>query len=434
MRMTCFFRSTVAWLGAFIGVTCFGAATASGETGFVSLFDGRTLDGWRAAGQKGEGYIPKNGVLVCPATGGGNLFTEKEYENFIFRFEFKLTENANNGIGIRAPFEGDAAYQGMEIQVLHDDGPQYKSLRPEQYHGSVYDVIAARRGAQKALGEWNSEEIIADHRHIKVTLNGKVIVDANLNDVRDAAKLAKHPGLLRARGHIGFLGHGTHVEFRRIRVKELPSAKADNSAPPGFVSLFNGRDLTGWKGLVDDPIQRAKLSASELAGKQVKADELMRANWKVIDGALAYTGKGYDNLCSRFDYADFELQLDWKLEPKADSGIYLRGAPQVQIWEPNTGGNPKHEGSGGLYNNKNSATGPAKFADRPVGEWNHFRIVMIGDKVTVALNEELVAQNIALENYWDRARPIFPAGPIELQAHNSVVYFKNIYVREITRR
>ena len=300
-------------------------------------------------------------------------------------------------------------------------------------HGSVYDVAAARRGAQKPPGEWNSEEIVADHRHIKVTLNGQVIVDTNLNDVRDAAKIAKHPGLFRERGHLGFLGHGTHVEFRNLRIKELPNAQRENSAPPGFIALFNGNDLSGWKALVEDPIKRAKLPPGELASKQSKADELMRANWKVLNGALAYTGKAYDNLCSQMDYGDFELQLDWKVEPKADSGIYLRGTPQVQIWEPNTGGNPKHEGSGGLYNNKNSATGPSKFADRPAGEWNHFRIVMVSDKVTVSLNEEIVAQNIPLENYWDRAQPVFPTGPIELQAHNSVVYFKNIYLREIPR-
>src|SRR5436190_12955340 len=117
----------------------FAVATAPGfcaeiESGFTSLFDGQTLNGWRAVGQQGEGYVPQNGVLVCPKTGGGNLFTEREYENFVFRFEFKLTENANNGIGIRAPFDGDAAYLGMEIQELHDDGPAYKDkLRPEQY-------------------------------------------------------------------------------------------------------------------------------------------------------------------------------------------------------------------------------------------------------------------------------------------------------------
>ena len=152
---------------------------------------------------------------------GGNLYTEKEYANFVLRFDFKLTENANNGIGIRAPLEGDTAYTGMEIQVLDDGGSMYKTLRPEQYHGSIYDVFAAERGHQKPVGEWNSEEITAKGRQVTVKLNGSTIVDANLDDVKDEAKLKKHPGLANMKGHIGFLGHGARVEFKNLRVKEL---------------------------------------------------------------------------------------------------------------------------------------------------------------------------------------------------------------------
>ena len=396
----------------------FASFAAHAQSGFTKLFDGHSLNGWKLVGKHGDGYGVKNGVIYCARGGGGNLLTENDYSDFILRFEFKLEEGSNNGIGIRAPIEGDAAYMGMEIQVLDDNAPQYAKLRPAQYHGSIYDVIPAKRGALKKAGQWNKEEITAKGRHIKVVLNGKTIVDANLNDVTDAATLQKHPGLLRERGHIGFLGHNDYVEFRNIQIKELPVRHKDNMPPEGFTALFNGKDLTGWKGLVDDPIKRAKLSASELTEKQTKADQLMRENWKVLNGMLVYTGKSYDNLCSQKDYGDFELQMDWKLEPKSDSGIYLRGTPQVQIWEPNTDGNPKHEGSGGLYNNQKSATGPAKFADKPVGEWNRFRVVMTGDKVTVYLNEELVAHNVVLENYWNRSQPIFPVGPIELQAHN----------------
>ena len=409
----------------------FASFAAHAQSGFTRLFDGHSLNGWKLVGKHGDGYGVKNGVIYCARGGGGNLLTEKDYSDFILRFEFKLEEGSNNGIGIRAPIEGDAAYMGMEIQVLDDNAPQYDKLRPAQYHGSIYDVIPAKRGALKKAGQWNKEEITAKGRHVKVVLNGKTIVDANLNDVTDAATLQKHPGLLRERGHIGFLGHNDYVEFRNIQIKELPVRHKDNMPPEGFTALFNGKDLSGWKGLVDDPIKRAKLSPAELTEKQSKADQLMRENWKVLNGMLVYTGKSYDNLCSQKDYGDFELQMNWKLEPKSDSGIYLRGTPQVQIWEPNTGGNPKHEGSGGLYNNQKGATGPAKFADKPVGEWNRFRVVMTGDKVTVYLNEELVAHNVVLENYWNRSQPIFPVGPIELQAHNSPVYFKNIYVREI---
>ena len=152
---------------------------AADEAGFTSLFDGKTLNGWKLVGGHGPGYVVQDNKIVCPAEGGGNLFTEKEYGNFAFRFEFMLTAGANNGVGIRAPYEGDAAYQGMEIQILDDGDPVYKGkIRPEQYHGSVYDVIPARTGYRKPLGEWNEEEIVADGRRIKVTLNGVIILDA----------------------------------------------------------------------------------------------------------------------------------------------------------------------------------------------------------------------------------------------------------------
>ena len=194
----------------------------SAESGFVSIFNGKDLNGWTLRSKYNPGYLVQDGKIVCPADGGGNLFTEKEYSNFILRFEFKMEEAANNGIGIRAPYEGDAAYQGMEIQILDHDAPVYRGkLRPAQYHGSIYDVVPAKTGYLKKTGEWNFEEILADRRHIKVTLNGTVIVDANLDDVTDPEVLKKHPGLARTTGHIGLLGHHSHVEFRNMRVKEL---------------------------------------------------------------------------------------------------------------------------------------------------------------------------------------------------------------------
>jgi hypothetical protein len=415
-----------------------GRAASRTESGFTPLFDGKTLNGWKAVGQRGEGYVPKDGVLFCPKTGGGNLFTEKEYENFIFRFEFKLTANANNGVGIRAPLEGDAAYLGMEIQVLDDNGPEYKGkLQPWQYHGSIYNVVPAKPGALKPPGEWNTEEILADGRHIKVTVNGKVIVDANLNHVHDAKIIQKHPGMLRPRGHIGFLGHGTELEFRNIRIKELPRSEADNTPPPGFTALFNGKDLSGWKGLLaspnDNPAKRAKLAPDVFAAEQAKANERMRQHWKVENGVLVFDGKG-DSLCTLKDYGDFEMLVDWKIHEKGDSGIYLRGSPQVQIWDPSDRRpNPKGQGSGGLYNNQKNPSGPLQLADKPIGQWNRFRIVMAGEKVHIFLNDALVVNNTTLENYWERDKPIYPTGQIELQNHGNNLYFKNIYIRELPR-
>ncbi len=200
----------------------FFSGCAGQEPGFVSLFDGRSLEGWVEVGKKGPSYRVEEGVLICPGGGARNLFTRKEYSNFILRFEFRLEEGSNNGLGIRTPLEGDAAYAGMEIQILDNQAPVYRGkLRPTQYHGSVYDVFAARQGFLQKPGEWNREEVIADGRHITVKLNDTVILDEDLDSVKDPEILKKHPGLARTSGHIGFLGHDTRVEFRNIRIKEL---------------------------------------------------------------------------------------------------------------------------------------------------------------------------------------------------------------------
>lgn len=200
-----------------------GSAQAGKDLTWISLFDGKTLNGWVQVGQQGRGYVVENGMLVCPVDGGGNIFTVKEYSNFVLRFEFRIQANGNNGVGVRAPLEGDAAYVGMEIQILDNEGSEFKGkLRPAQYHGSVYDVIPAKQGFLKATGEWNREEIMANGRQIQVTLNGTVILDASLDSVKDPEVLKHHPGLSRSRGHLGFLGHDTRVEFRNIQLKELP--------------------------------------------------------------------------------------------------------------------------------------------------------------------------------------------------------------------
>jgi len=197
------------------------ANAATSETGFVPIFNGKDLTGWVYGSSVGRGYGVRDGAIYCTPTDGGNLFTEKQYANFILRFEFKLTAGANNGIGIRAPIKGNAAYLGMEIQILDDSAPRYAHLRPEQYCCSIYDVVPAERGHLKPLGQWNDEEITADGRHIKVVLNGATVVDANLDDVKDPIKLVKHVGLQNKSGHIGFLGHGAEVVFRNLRIKEL---------------------------------------------------------------------------------------------------------------------------------------------------------------------------------------------------------------------
>ena len=203
----------------------------------------------------------------------------------------------------------------------------------------------------------------------------------------------------------------------------------------GFVSLFNGKDLSGWKGLVKNPIERSKMKPAELAKEQVKADELAKNTWTATDGLLVFNGKG-DNLCTEKPYGDFEMYVDWMLDPagpEADAGIYLRGTPQVQIWDTSRVNVGAQVGSGGLYNNQVNPSKPLKVADNKLGEWNSFYIKMVGDRVTVYLNGDLVVDNVMLENYWDRSLPIFPTEQIELQAHGSKVSYRNIYVKELER-
>ena len=198
-------------------------ALLAADPGFTPLFDGKTLNGWKLVHGRGPGYVVQDGTIVCPEDGGGNLFTEKEYANFVVRFEFKMAPGGNNGLGIRAPLEGDAAYAGMELQILDDQHERYKGkIKSEQHHGSIYDVIPARTGYLKPAGEWNEEEVTANGSRIRIKLNGVIIIDADLDTVQEPKVLAKHPGLRNKTGHLGFLGHGTRVEFRNIRLKQLP--------------------------------------------------------------------------------------------------------------------------------------------------------------------------------------------------------------------
>lgn len=223
-----------------------------------------------------------------------------------------------------------------------------------------------------------------------------------------------------------------------LKGKDKKAAKAwlaaANQSEEGFVCLFNGKDLEGWKGLVENPIARSKMSKEELAKAQEKADELMRRDWIVEDGVLVYIGNGWDNICTEKDYADFELLVDWRLDPNGkepDAGVYLRGTPQVQIWDIRRTNVGAQVGSGGLYNNQKNPSKPTSVEDNKLGEWNTFRIIMKGDKVTVWLNGTKVVDNIVLENYWDRKLPIFPSDQIEMQAHGCRCYFRNIYVKEL---
>lgn len=208
----------------------------------------------------------------------------------------------------------------------------------------------------------------------------------------------------------------------------------ENNQDNGYKSIFNGKNLDGWKGLVENPIKRAQMSKKELEAAQKIADKKAAESWIVENGNLIFTGKG-DNLCTDKMYGDFDMLIDWKLYqgPEPDAGIYLRGTPQVQIWDTARVNVGAQVGSGGLYNNKENPSKPLKVSDIKLEEWNTFRIKMTGDRVSVWLNGDLVTDNVILENYWDRKSPIFPIEQIELQAHGSKVEYRDIYIKELER-
>ena len=470
---------------AVAGCCCLCGADEYPETideGFVSLFNGKDLTGWEGATAM-YGVDPKEpGVLQCfpgrklPKGQRGDLMTTREFGNFILRFEFMMPRNGNNGLGIRMPGTNvDAAYSAMcELQLLDDGGSQYydakakkDKLKPYQYTGSVYGVVPSRRdnvdrqiwGKEKNFtgggsyvrkpGMWNFEEVKVIGSEIEVYLNGYLVTKADVSKFKgdgDTPDHRKHPGLHRTRGRIGWLGHGHNVKWKNIRIKELPDdAKMGEvcprlamTAPAGFETYFNGcpkQLAANWKGVTteekfDNPIVRQKATPEKREILQKIADLGMMNHWTVRDGSLHFDGfRGGYSLATKRDYADFELWADWRiLSITGDSGLYLRGSPQVQIWDAH---NQWNIGSGGLYNNKKNPSKALRIADRQVGDWNRFHVIMRGEKVTVWLNGELVVDNVTLENFWDRSAPIFPKGQIELQCHGDPTEWRNIFIKEL---
>lgn len=229
------------------------------------------------------------------------------------------------------------------------------------------------------------------------------------------------------------LSSGVAVVLLSLLAVHVSQSATHGEAPEGFTPLFNGKDLTGWKGLVGNPKTRRAMPADELAAAQKAADDDMREHWSVVDGVLQFDGKG-KSLCTDKDYGDIELYVDWKILEGGDSGIYLRGSPQLQIWDTNFPDYFRHgaeNGSGALWNNRNNPRFPLAKADNPVGEWNTFYIRMVGELVTVKLNGQLVVDEVVMENIWERNLPIYARDQIELQNHGNTLYFRNLYVREI---
>jgi hypothetical protein len=215
-----------------------------------------------------------------------------------------------------------------------------------------------------------------------------------------------------------------------------PTHTVKAEVPPGFTALFNGRDLAGWWGAeTDDPRKYMALPPEEFQKKHDASLENIRQHWRAEGDELINDGKGLYLTTDKF-YGDFELLIDYRTVPLADSGIYLRGCPQVQIWDSTEQAKfsiGADKGSGALWNNSPGAPGrdPLVKADKPFGEWNHFRILMVGSRVWVWLNDQQTVRGAIMENYYDRKLPVPPKGPMQLQTHGGEIRWRNIYVREI---
>lgn len=394
------------------------------------LFNGKDLAGW-----KGEGYVVEDGAIVSTPQ-GKNLQTEATFSNYILEFEFLLTPGANNGLGIHYPGHGDGAYTGMESQILDDSAEKYKDLKDYQFHGSLYTLQAAKRGALKPVGEWNKQRVTVTGPVILIELNGQIILRANLDDL--AKRHPKHEGVKRRSGTIAFLGHGDKVSFRNIMIGEfIPAANEDGVRAAGYEPMFDGESLDGWKHQPGETY-----------------------NWAAINRMIKHNGKAgaTKDLWTEKSYKDFSMVFDWRWaelgEPKnqpvilpdgnqkkdeagnhvtatvaeLDSGLFLRGMPkaQVNLWNWTVG-------SGEVYGYRTdnaqspevrAAVTPKAKADAPPGEWNRMMIQLVGDKLKVVLNGVTVIDGATLPGVAEE-------GPIGLQHHGQAIDFANLWIKEL---
>ncbi len=366
------------------------------ESQFQQLFNGKNLDGW--VGDE-AGFEVQNGNLVSLPNKKGNLYTAQEYADFILRFEFQLTAQANNGIGLRTPLTGDPAYDGLEVQILDNSAKRFQQITAESRHGSLYGVVAAKQGHLKPVGEWNSQEIVCIGNQLRVKLNGVTILDTKLD--RTGTVITPdgkgHPGLQRRSGHIALMGHNSRVLFRNLRIREgqqITSTTGMNRSVPtgGWTELFNDKNLDGW---------------TPSNTKQ----------WKVLAGAIQGDapagGKSWSALTSDQDYDDYELSFQYRLAKGSRARVLLRsnrgllGDPhdegaQIQLIDDDAQfhfGNrrrrvPPQRKNGALL----TMTPPKHSAamsiwDRngiPAGKWNDMTIRAEGLQVTVTLNGKII--------------------------------------------
>lgn len=394
------------------------SAVMAEDQGYVSLFNGKDLTGW-----KGEGYTVEDGAIVCTPQ-GKNLMTERTYANYILKLEFKLPPAGNNGLGIHYPGKGNGAYTGMEIQTLDNTGKRYQGkLKDYQWHGSLYELKPAKKGGLKPVGEWNEQTVTVNGKDVKVDLNGITILEADLDALNKSHP--KHQGAKRRAGHIAFLGHGDPVAYRNIRISEIAPKQKNNHL------LVNA----GFK-----PIPTSVWKTKEGI-----------TNWITHNGIIKHNGMGGEvkDLWTKDSFKDFTLSFNWrwsgrgkmKMQPvvlpdgghkekqeieELDSGVYLRGQAksQVNLWNWTVG-------SGEVYGYRmdkkmppevKAGVTPKMRADKPIGEWNYMEITMKGEVLNVRLNGKHVIVDARL--------PGVPAeGPIALQSHGQAIDFANLWIK-----
>jgi hypothetical protein len=368
--------------------------------GFYPLFNGKDLDGWWIRGKNKEAFAARDGMLVLTGTGGGDwIFTDREYENFILRIEYRLPpEGGNSGIGIRARSRGNPAFTGMEVQVYTPGKGE-----PYQYAGALYSTVAPEVQADNPAGEWNALEIMCDGPRIRTVMNGKQLYDIKTTDYTEEKDWQKPLTNRVKRGHIALQDHGDGgIAYRNIRIKPLPGGE-------GWRPLLNGKDLTGWKVVGD-------------------------AQWSVLEGGvLRVNGEGMtgrSELRTLEEFGDFEMSLSIRPHKKeggsgANSGVFFRGtgdAPWPRTYEAQCDNHDPRQFTGAIWDQV-----PASELRAMDECWFHMHIIADGPHIQVAINGKTVV------DYMSKKHKKCPRGWISLQGHDpkSIVDFKDIEIKPI---
>ncbi|MHC4460701.1 MAG: 3-keto-disaccharide hydrolase [Planctomycetota bacterium] len=402
------------------------AALQAADGGFVPLFGGDSLEGWKVSDwsnvrtpQKVEGtpWKIEGGVLY-----GLNkrtwIISPKEYGDFVLKLDSRITRGSNGGIGLRFPPKGDPAYTAMEIQVVDDRVYYGGSARTEQCTGSIYDEIAPSKVATNPVGQWNSWLITARGSQITIVLNGEKIIDADLSR-ETKARQQKGPALAERplKGHIGFQNLNGSITLRNIMIKEI------DSADDRFIPLFNGRNLDGWVNVNCAP-----------------------ETWRVRDGMIICSGIPTGVLRTKRQYENYILELEWRhMKERGNAGLFIHsdaltapGQPftrsiEVQILDGRNTANYTSHGDvfaihgASMKPDKPHPGGsmrslPSERRCKPAGQWNHYRVESRDGNVALAVNGKVVTRGSLLKPR---------KGYICLEAEGSEVHFRNIRIREL---